>query len=67
MLAAQEQEVMRPLNTGELRRLQEGKVSRETIAEERFWSKRPDGIALKKPTETKKVVSGRGECVRMKL
>jgi hypothetical protein len=49
---------MRHLNTGELRRLQEGKVSREIIAEEIFWSKEPDGIALKKP---KKVVSGRGE------
>jgi hypothetical protein len=28
-------------------------VSREAIAEERMWRKRPDGIAIKMPTETK--------------
>ena len=28
-------------------------VSREKIAEERMWRKRPDGIAIKMPTETK--------------
>ncbi len=30
------------------------KSSRETIAEERFWNKRLDGIAFKNPTTTKK-------------
>jgi len=46
-LAAQEQEVHSPLTQAELKRLQEGKASRETIAEERFWNKRPHSIEPK--------------------
>ena len=43
-----------PLTSVEQKRVQEREETRESTAEERFWNKRPDGIALKKPTETKK-------------
>jgi hypothetical protein len=43
----------RPLTPAELKRRQEGNAPRETIAKERLWRKRPDGIAIKRPTKTK--------------
>ena len=43
------------LTPAEQKTLQEGESSREDLAEERFWNKKPDDIELKRPTETKKV------------
>ena len=43
------------LTPAEQKRLQECESSWEAMAEERFWNKKPDDIALKRPTETKKV------------
>ena len=43
----------RPLTPAEQERLEEDKVSWETIAEERLWNKRPGGIALRRPRKAK--------------
>ena len=44
--------VKRPLTQAEERRIQEGQ-SRETVAEQRFWRLRPDGIAVLPPVGNK--------------
>jgi len=52
-VAARTQEMKRPLTPAERKRRQEGNAPRETIAEERLCPKRPDGIAIKRPTKIK--------------
>jgi hypothetical protein len=42
-------------------------VSREAIAEERMWRKRPDGIAIQMPTETKSDFVSVGICIAIKM
>ena len=44
-----DQEMKRPMTEAEERRYKAG-IPRETIAEERIWNKRPDGLAIKMPT-----------------
>ena len=50
--AARDRELQRPLTQAENRRIQEGQ-SKETIAKERFWRLRPDGIAVLPPVGNK--------------
>ena len=45
--------VLCSLTQVEIKRIQEGKVSRETVTDERFWRKRPDGIVFRNHTKTK--------------
>jgi hypothetical protein len=47
-----DQEMKRPMTEAEKERLKAG-ISKETIAVERIWNKRPDGFAIKMPTKTK--------------
>ena len=42
-----------PLTAKEKRKRDDG-ITEETIAMDRLWNKRPDGIAIKKPTEDTK-------------
>jgi hypothetical protein len=42
-----------PLTEAERRKRNDG-ITEETIAIDRLWNKRPDGFAIKKPTEDKK-------------
>jgi hypothetical protein len=44
-----DQEMKRPMTEAEERRYKAG-IPMETIAEERMWKKRPDGLAIKMPT-----------------
>jgi hypothetical protein len=44
--------MQRPLTRAEMIHRQQG-ISHEQIAEDRLWNKRPDGIALQMPTDTK--------------
>ena len=46
-------QIARPLMPSDIKRMQEDKVSMETVAEERFWRKRPDGIAFRISTKPK--------------
>jgi hypothetical protein len=50
-VAAQTQDLARPLAPAELKRIQVEKVSRRTITEERICHKRLDGIAIKRSTK----------------
>ncbi len=49
---ARDTELRRPLTQSEEMRRQKG-IPHEQIAQDRFWNKRPDGIAFKMPTTTK--------------
>jgi hypothetical protein len=50
--SARDTEMKRPLTRVETTRKQQG-ISHEQITEDRVWNKRPDGIAFKRPTNTK--------------
>ncbi len=50
--AARDIELILPLTQTEETRRQKG-IPHEQITQDRLWSKRPDGIALKVPTKTK--------------
>ena len=50
---ARDREIERTLTREELKRVQEGQASRETIAKDRFWRMGPDGIAFPPPTKPK--------------
>ena len=47
-----DQEMKRPMTAAEEKRCKTG-TPRQTIAEERIWNKRPDGLAIKMPTPEK--------------
>ncbi len=49
---ATDTELKRPLTQPEERRRKSG-ILQEQIAQDRFWNKRPDGVAFKMPTKTK--------------
>ena len=49
---ARDTEMRRPLTQAEERRRKSG-IPQEQIAQDRFWNKRPDGVAFKIPTNTK--------------
>ncbi len=49
---AMDQELKRPMTEAEKERLKAG-ISKETIAVERIWNKRPDRFAIKMSTKTK--------------
>jgi len=50
--AARNREMERTLTREELKRVQEGQA-RETVAQDKFWRMRRDGIVVLPPTETK--------------
>ena len=47
--AAMDQEMKHPMTEAEEKKYKAG-IPKETIAEERIWKKRPDGLAIKMPT-----------------